>query len=72
MDNFKLNFGKFWFIKLQSILFPLSVITDILPPKGAGKDGNTTVSLAPTGGKGLRERGLSQIVLKTFYRIVLN
>jgi len=42
-------------------LCPLPVLSDILPPKGAGKDGNTTISLAPTGGKGLRERGLSEI-----------
>jgi len=31
---------------------------------GAGKEGTTTISLATTGGKGLRERGLSEIAFK--------
>jgi hypothetical protein len=32
--------------------------SDILPPKGAGRDCGATISLAPFGGKGLRVRGL--------------
>jgi hypothetical protein len=46
---------------LQKSVFeaaPFLSLTDILPPRGAGKDGESTISLAPFGGKGLRVRGL--------------
>jgi len=32
--------------------------SDILPPEGAGNNWGTTISLAPLGGKGQRDRGL--------------
>jgi len=46
---------------MQIAFTPLPVLTDILHPKGAGKNGNTTVFLAPSGGKSgaSPERGLN-------------